>query len=104
MERWGVPDARALELIDFPGQPGKSGKRPRFRFTTHQQRITSFLPEIEAALRAAGKDPAWLHRAQRAAPFRGRTPLDHMIHDGLEGFADVLRALNRAVLRAALAG
>jgi hypothetical protein len=41
MERWRVPDAIALELIEFPGKLGKDGKRPRFRFTTRQQRIAS---------------------------------------------------------------
>jgi hypothetical protein len=46
MERWRIPDAMALELIEFPGKLGASGKRPRFRFTTRQQRITSYLPEI----------------------------------------------------------
>ena len=51
-----VPDATALELIEFPGKVGKEGKRPRFRFTTRQLRITSYLPEIDAALPAAGKD------------------------------------------------
>ena len=40
MERWRIPDAMALELIEFPGKLGASGKRPRFRFTTRQQRIT----------------------------------------------------------------
>ncbi len=43
MERWRVPDAIALELIEFPGKLGKEGKRPRFRFTTRQQRIASYL-------------------------------------------------------------
>ena len=33
MERWRIPDATALELIEFPGKLGASGKRPRFRFT-----------------------------------------------------------------------
>jgi hypothetical protein len=68
MERWHIPDATALELIEFPGKLGVSGKRPRFRLTTRQQRITSYLPEIDAALVAAGKDQAWLHRKVRGAP------------------------------------
>jgi hypothetical protein len=38
MERWRIPGAMALELIEFPGKLGASGKRPRFRFTTRQQR------------------------------------------------------------------
>jgi hypothetical protein len=69
MERWRVPDASALELIEYPGKLGASGKRPRFRFTTRQQRITSYLPEIDTALTAAGKDPGWLHRKIPSAPF-----------------------------------
>ena len=54
-ECWHVPVATALELIEFPGKLGASGKRPRFRFTTRQRRITSYLSEIDAALAAAGE-------------------------------------------------
>jgi hypothetical protein len=103
MESWCVPNATALELIEFPGKLGASGKRPRFRFTTRQQRITSYLPEIDAALAAAGKDQAWLHRKIQAPPFSRGTPLEHMVTHGMEGMAEVLQILNRAVLRAALA-
>jgi hypothetical protein len=98
MERWHVPDATALELIEFPGKLGASGKRPRFRFTTRQQRITSYLPEIDAALAAAGKDQAWLHRKIHAPPFARRTPIEHMVMHGMAGMANVLQALNRAVI------
>jgi len=104
MERWHVPDATALELIEFPGKLGKEGKRPRFRFTTRQQRITSYLPEIEAALMASGKDQAWLHRKIAMAPFARRTPLEHMLTHKMEGMTDVLRALNREAMRVALRG
>jgi hypothetical protein len=52
MEKWRIPGASSLELIEFAGKLGKNGKRPRFRFTTRQQRITSYLPEIDAALAA----------------------------------------------------
>ena len=102
MARWRVPHAAALDLVEFPGTLGASGKRPRFRFTTRQQRITSFLPEIDAALAAAGKDEAWLHRRITAAPFSRRSPIEHMAARGLGGVADVLQHLNRAVLREAL--
>jgi hypothetical protein len=104
MERWHVSDATALELIEFPGKLGKEGKRPRFRFTTRQQRITSYLPEIEAALMASGKDQAWLHRKIAMAPFARRTPLEHMLTHKMEGMTDVLRALNREAMRVALRG
>jgi hypothetical protein len=103
MERWHVPDATALELIEFPGKLGASGKRPRFRFTTRQQRITSYLPEIDAALMAAGKDQAWLHRKIQSAPFSRRTPIEHVVSRGLDGMADVLQVLTRAAMQASLA-
>jgi hypothetical protein len=102
MERWRVPDATALELIEFPGKLSRDGKRPRFRFTTRQQRITSYLPEIDAALASAGKDPTWLHRKIQRSPFSRRTPLEHMVAHGMDGMADVLQVLNRAAMQAAL--
>lgn len=102
MERWRVPDATALELIEYPGKLGSAGKRPRFRFTTHQRRITSYLPEIDAALAAAGKDPNWLHRRVQGQPFSRQSPIEHMAAHGMAGMADVLQVLNRAVMRAAL--
>lgn len=103
IERWRVPDATALELIEFPGKLGKDGKRPRFRFTTRQQRITSYLAEIDAALTSAGKDQTWLHRKIRNLPFSHRSPIEHMVGHGMDGLADVLQALNRAAMQAALA-
>ena len=45
----------ALEVIAYPGKMGASGKRTRFRLSTPQQRITSYLAEIGAALGAAGR-------------------------------------------------
>jgi hypothetical protein len=102
MQRWHVPDATALELIEFPGKLGKEGKRPRFRFTTRQQRITSYLPEIDAALAAAGRDQAWLHRRIGAKPFGRNTPIQHMVAHGTAGMADVLRTLTEKAMRLAL--
>ncbi len=104
MERWRIADATALELIEFPGKLGKEGRRPRFRFTTRQQRITSYLPEIDAALEATGKDPAWLHRKLSIPPFDRRTPIEHMLARKMDGMADVLRALNQQAMRVALRG
>jgi hypothetical protein len=50
MERWKVSDAEALDLITFPGKPGKSGNRPRFRFITKQARLVSYLLEVMSRL------------------------------------------------------
>jgi hypothetical protein len=102
MGHWRVPDASALELIEYPGKLGASGKRPRFRFTTRQQRITSYLPEIDTALTAAGQDPAWLHRKIQSAPLSRRTPIEYMVTHGLDGMEDVLHLLNRTAMRVAL--
>lgn len=102
MERWRVPDATSLELIEFAGKLRKNGNRPRFRFTTRQQRITSYLPEIDAALAAVGKDQNWLHRKIEAAPFMRRTPIGQMLARGTVGMSDVLQRLNREAMRAAL--
>ena len=68
---------------------------------TRQRRITSHLPEIDAALAATGKDQAWLHRKIQSPPFSRRTPLEHMAH-GMEGMAEALQILNRTAMQAAL--
>jgi hypothetical protein len=54
-------------------------EEPAPRFTTHQQRIISYLPEIDATLAAAGKDQNWLHRQIETAPFIRRSPIQHML-------------------------
>jgi hypothetical protein len=102
MARWAVPDAMALALIGHPGKAGPAGRRPRFRLSTRQQRMTSYLIEIDAALRATGRDPAWLHRASRATPFGGGSPLALMLRSGTDGMAVVHRTLNRMAMRAAV--
>ena len=102
MACWLVPDAAALELIEFPGKLGASGKRPRFRFTTRQRRITSYLSEINAALAAAGEGSGVAASQGPGTPFSRRTPIEHMVAHGMDGMADVLRSLNRAAMRAAL--
>lgn len=104
MERWRVPVAVALDLIGHTGHASVSGKRPRFRFITQQQRITLYLAELEEAMAVTGRDAAWLHRKIRAAPFDGRTPLDLMVHGGPTAIADVLRYVNRDAMRKALRG
>jgi hypothetical protein len=94
VDRLQIPDADALALIGYPGKIGPSGKRPRFRLTTRQARLARYLPEIEAALRAAGQAPAWLQRRNRAVPFSGRAPVELMAEREGEGAAEVLQSLN----------
>jgi hypothetical protein len=85
------------------GNAGKSGRRPRFRVNTKQQRTLSYLTEIDAALNAAGEEAGWLHRKLRGMPLSGRSPLAYMIEGGQEAMTDVLRELAGKALRASLA-
>lgn len=101
MQRWGVDDATALQLIGYPGKIGASGKRPRFRFTTRQARISGILAELDTALEAAGKPPAWLHRKLRSAPFGGQAPLALML-EGPDGITEVLRRVQIDLMVASL--
>ncbi len=97
-----MSDAEALNLIEFPGKLGNSGKRPKFRLVTKQQRLLSYPAEVDGALLASGHDRAWLHRRVRGKPFSGRSPLSYMIEEGEPAVAEVLRHLNRAGLQASL--
>jgi Protein of unknown function (DUF2384) len=102
VDRLQIADADALGLIDYPGKLAPSGKRPRFHLTTRQTKLAGYLPEIEAALAAAGQTTAWLHRPVRSAPFAGRAPVKLMAEQPGEGAAAVLQFLNRAALRKSL--
>jgi hypothetical protein len=57
---------------------------------------------LRGTIAATGKDQAWLHRKIQGAPFSRRSPIEHMVAHGMEGMAQVLQVLNRAVMRAAL--
>ena len=102
MDGWQVPDSVALDLLNYSGKIGASGKRPRFRFLPHQKRITGYLKEIDAATAAGGDDVSWLRKKIRARPFEGRTPNAYMVETGMDGMAEVLRILMAAALRRSL--
>jgi hypothetical protein len=93
------------QLAEVPlavGKIGPHGQRPRFRLSTRQACLASYLPAIDAALQAIGEAPAWLQRRNRAAPFCGRAPLEWMTERDGEGAAEVLHFLSFAVLRRSL--
>jgi hypothetical protein len=103
MERWGIPDATALELIGFAGKIGKSGKRPRFRLNTHQVELLEYLQELDRTAETAhGSASRWLNNRQRAAPMNGRTPVQTIVQDGATVISILLRNLNREAMRKAL--
>ena len=89
-------------LDRLSGQGRASGKRPRFHLTTRQTKLASYLPEIEAALTAAGQTTAWLRRPIRSAPSAGSSPVKLMAEQPGEGEAAVLQFLSRAALRKSL--
>ena len=102
MDRWQVPDQPALRLIAGPPLTSK-GKRPRFRLTGEQVERLAFLSEIDRhAADMFGEAATWLARSNRAPPFSGRTPLEHMLRNGRPGIADVLRFLKLQSFRKSL--
>jgi hypothetical protein len=103
IDRLGIPDADALNLIEYPGKLPSSGKRPRFRLTTRQTRTANALAEVGTALDAIGETPAWLRQRNRSAPFSGRAPLAFMVAAGGEGISEVLKFLMRLALSRSMA-
>lgn len=103
MSEWGVANEQALELIDFTGKIGKSGKRPRFRLSTSQVKTLEWLLEIDRAVEATyGNAGAWIRGRSRSAPMNGRTPLQVMIEDGEAAITAILQQLNREAMRKAM--
>jgi hypothetical protein len=97
IDRWGVSDEQALELISYEGKLPTTDRRPRFRLSAEQVRILSTMLEIDSALVAAGIDRAWLRR--RGGKLR-KSPLDLMRAGATD---EVLRSLTQATLRASVA-
>ena len=101
MDRWEVPNEPALRLIAGPPLTS-SGKRPRFRLTGEQAERFALLREIDRHAGAIfGASASWLARANPSA-FSGHTPLEHMVRDGRQGIADVLRFLELQAFKASL--
>jgi hypothetical protein len=94
IDRWGVSEEQALELISYEGKLPTTDRRPRFRLSAEQVRILSTMLEIDSALVAAGIDLAWLRR--RGGKLR-QSPLDLMRAGATD---EVLRSLTQATLRA----
>lgn len=105
MDRWGIADEQALDLIDEPGGMPQSGRRPRFSLTADQARRLEYLLDIDTNLNESwgGEDAGkWLARENPGPVFSGRSPLEHMIRHGQPGIADVLRFLHHWGLKQSL--
>jgi Protein of unknown function (DUF2384) len=96
MDRWGVPDEKALQLLDHVGGLTAAGKRPRFAMTGDEAKRFAHLMEIDTNLRAVVSDaPGWLVRKNQA--FGDTTPLEQMT-SGERGMARVHRFLVRTAM------
>jgi uncharacterized protein (DUF2384 family) len=95
MQRWGVPDDQALQLIDQP--PSKSGKRPRFSLSADQAERLQLLREIDQqAIDLYHRDAGnWLRRPNSSTLFGRRSPLAFMVREGRGGIEAVLRHLHK---------
>ncbi len=100
MDRWGVGDLEALQLIGHAGGLTKKGTRPRFRLAGAEAGRFRLLQQIDAALSSAALAPGeWLRVPAKAGPLRGRAPLQHMAESGEAGAREVHRMLLQEVLR-----
>lgn len=103
MDRWGIPDDKALELIGHRRGLTRTGGRPRFTLDADEVRRLDYLREIGTALEFMFGDAGpWLKQWASALPFRGLTPLDYMIMRGTPGLVEVQRFLARWSLSQAL--
>ena len=92
MDRWGIPDIAALELIGHPGGLTKKGTRPRFKLVGEEVDMLRGLQEIDAALMPLQLDPKdWLDQPLKAEPFGGATPLVYLTQTRLTGIRDTIR-------------
>jgi hypothetical protein len=103
MDRWAIPDDKALQLLGRRRSLTRTGGRPRFALDAEEVRRLSYLREIGTALEVMfGEAGPWLKQRASALPFQGMTPLDYMIARGLPGLAEVHRFLARWGLSQAL--
>jgi hypothetical protein len=57
MDRWQVPDEKALRLLDHVGGLTAAGKRPRFAMTGDEAKRFAYLMEIDTALQRSSATP-----------------------------------------------
>jgi|SRR6185437_4945303 len=103
MDRWAIPDDKALQLLGRRRSLTRTGGRPRFALDADEVRRLGYLREIGTALEVMfGEAGPWLKQGASALPFQGMAPLDYMIARGLPGLAEVHRFLARWGLSQAL--
>jgi hypothetical protein len=103
MDRWGIADADALDLLGHAGGLTKKGTRPRFKLTPAEVDMATALQAIDEVLASLNiKAQAWLSKPVAAEPFRGGKPIDLIKTMRLEGARSVHRSLTQMSLRLSL--
>jgi hypothetical protein len=102
MDRWGVPDDLALQLIAGPART-RTGKRPRFRLVGAQVETFSLLRAIDQHLIDLYRDPApFLSTPNKDKPFARKPPVAFMAAGGQQAVAEALRYLERQAFKTSL--
>ena len=103
MNRWGVADLDALDLIGRSGGLSKQGTRPRFKLQGEEADIARRLFEIDNVMTSSGlASKSWVNKPIRATPFNGATPAAFIAKDGAAGAQEVSRYLLRNRLQLSL--
>jgi hypothetical protein len=96
VDRWGISDDQALELVSYDGKLPTAGTRPRFKLPPEQRQIVGTLIQIDNAVATAGLGVAWLKRKGKETD---RTPLDLMRAGAMD---QVSLLITEAMLRASI--
>ncbi|MFC3127143.1 hypothetical protein ACFOD4_18910 [Pseudoroseomonas globiformis] len=103
MNRWKVPDDRALGLLGKGRGLTAEGRQPRFKLSPAEADMLLALQNIDASLTALAQEPCrWVATPLPAAPFRRSKPLDWMIRRGLVGVRELSQHLLQATLAASV--
>ena len=98
IDRWGVGDQDALQLIGHAGGLTKRGTRPRFRLAGSEAERYHLLRTLDDALAALGQDArAWLRKSRA-----GDRPLDTMLAGGADAVREETRQIVGESLRRSL--
>jgi hypothetical protein len=90
MDRWGVSDLAALQLLHHQGGLTRKGTRPRFRLQGEEAEMAGRLSEIDQSLSGLRADHRkWLNKPIQNAPFNGATLIEYLTVKGVSGAKDV---------------
>jgi hypothetical protein len=85
-----IGKADALQVIGHGGQAVRA-----LRLSARQRRMVRDLIEIELTMRGLHLPKGWMNQPRRNSPFLGRTPLELMIAEDVEGSGQLIEFLAR---------